>query len=201
MFMIYLFSPRFQPQVSFVKFSPNSRYLLVGTLDDTLRLWSAGHHSRVAKVFKGHANRQFCLASALGLAGAPVRVGMLTMRAGAKKFAAPFARGSRRVPPLVGRSLLAPCSTFAVPSPYCTTHARVACLRQGDPQVVASGSEDGSVNLWDLQAGSPTQRLSGHKDAVLGVDFHPTERGQLASCGSTLDKTVRLWQLQQHSAA
>ncbi|CAO2654463.1 Nn.00g111960.m01.CDS01 [Neocucurbitaria sp. VM-36] len=55
---------------------------------------------------------------------------------------------------------------------------------------IASGSEDGSVVLWDVSSKNVLQRLEGHSDAVLAVDTHPTEK-LIASAG--LDRTVRVW--------
>jgi COMPASS component SWD3 len=58
---------------------------------------------------------------------------------------------------------------------------------------VASGSEDGTVALWDVSSKNILQRLrhsADPADAVLAVATHPSEE-LLASAG--LDRTVRIW--------
>lgn len=55
---------------------------------------------------------------------------------------------------------------------------------------IASGSEDGSIFLWDVSSKNVLQRLEGHGGPVMGVHTHPSER-KLVSGG--LDKTVRVW--------
>ncbi|KAF2495657.1 WD40 repeat-like protein [Lophium mytilinum] len=59
---------------------------------------------------------------------------------------------------------------------------------------VASGSEDGSVVLWDVSSKNVMQRLEGHEGAVLGVDAHPTQQ-VIVSAG--LDRTIRLWRVEE----
>ncbi len=46
--------------VSFVRFMPNSKYLLASTLDSTLRLW-AHEDGKVIKTYTGHTNTRFCI--------------------------------------------------------------------------------------------------------------------------------------------
>jgi COMPASS component SWD3 len=53
---------------------------------------------------------------------------------------------------------------------------------------VVSGSEDGSVVIWDVESKELLQRLQAHEGVVLCVDYAD---GKLASCG--VDGTIRLW--------
>jgi WD40 repeat protein len=59
-----------------------------------------------------------------------------------------------------------------------------------DGQTIASGGEDGTIRLWDLQGQSVTLQ---HGDAVNSVAISPD--GQTIVSGSN-DKTVRLWDIQ-----
>ena len=47
------------PPVSFVKFSPNGRFILAGLLDNTLRLWNY-HKGKCLRTYSGHRNSKFC---------------------------------------------------------------------------------------------------------------------------------------------
>ncbi|KHN03371.1 WD repeat-containing protein 5 [Glycine soja] len=50
------------PPVSFVKFSPNAKFILVGTLDNTLRLWNYST-GKFLKTYTGHVNSKYCISS------------------------------------------------------------------------------------------------------------------------------------------
>ncbi|KAI9840728.1 MAG: WD domain protein [Sclerophora amabilis] len=62
--------------------------------------------------------------------------------------------------------------------------------RYGDEAFIVSGSEDGSMVIWDVKSKVILQRLQGHEGPVLGVDTCQSEN-ILVSCG--LDGTVRIW--------
>lgn len=61
-----------------------------------------------------------------------------------------------------------------------------------DGQTVASGSEDQTINLWDLRTGELLSILTGHSDAVKSVAFSPD--GKTLASGSA-DYTIKLWHL------
>ncbi|KAI3798944.1 hypothetical protein L1987_34229 [Smallanthus sonchifolius] len=54
------------PPVSYVKFSPNGKFILVGTLDSTLRLWNFST-GKFLKTYTGHTNSKYCISSAFSI--------------------------------------------------------------------------------------------------------------------------------------
>ena len=61
-----------------------------------------------------------------------------------------------------------------------------------DGKTLASGGDDTSVKLWDVQTGKEKQTLSGHKYKVATLAFSPD--GKSLASGSE-DYTVKIWDL------
>jgi COMPASS component SWD3 len=59
-------------------------------------------------------------------------------------------------------------------------------------QIIASGSEDNTIKIWDLNSGVCLATLEGHEAGVRAIAISPD--GQLLISGSA-DHTIKLWQL------
>lgn len=58
--------------------------------------------------------------------------------------------------------------------------------------LVASGSSDGSIRVWDISGGFCTHNLKGHAGPVTALSFHPSKYELLSG---SHDGSVRLWDL------
>jgi COMPASS component SWD3 len=160
------------PPVGGVRFSPNGRFVLTGTLDSKLRLYDLSvtgsgsgrggggggqttktqqqqpRGGKCAKTYTGHTNTKYCT------------------------FASFLVSSSSNLNTIDNNN-----------NNYCRRRAR-SC--------VISGSEDGKVYLYDLQSRLIQQTLEAHTDAVLAVDAHDTLE-LIGSGGMANDKCVRFW--------
>jgi platelet-activating factor acetylhydrolase IB subunit alpha len=62
--------------------------------------------------------------------------------------------------------------------------------------VVVSGSEDGSIKVWDHESGDYLKTLKGHTNTVNSLDFNASGE-YLASCST--DLSIKLWDFSTYS--
>jgi WD40 repeat protein len=61
-----------------------------------------------------------------------------------------------------------------------------------DGQLIASGSEDKTIKVWNLRTGQLLRTLTGHSEGIRSVAISPD--GKLLASGGD-DKTIKLWNL------
>ena len=61
-----------------------------------------------------------------------------------------------------------------------------------DGKLVAAGSLDTMVRVWNVSTGQQVERLKGHKDSVYSVAFSPDGKSLVSG---SLDRTLRVWDL------
>jgi WD40 repeat protein len=59
-----------------------------------------------------------------------------------------------------------------------------------DGQILASGSNDKTIKLWQVSTGQELFTFTGHTESVNSVAFSPN--GQILASGS-IDKTLKIW--------
>ncbi|CAN2040567.1 jouberin [Candidatus Magnetomoraceae bacterium gMMP-15] len=64
-----------------------------------------------------------------------------------------------------------------------------------DSKMLASGSNDNTVKFWDIETGKQIKKLRDHSSSVNTIAFSPD--GQLLACGCE-DSTIKLWDLKNN---
>lgn len=152
-------------EVRGVAFSPDGRYALSGSKDETMRLWDLAT-GKEARVFRGHTKEVWAVAYHPN---------------GRQVFSASWDATVKLWDANTGKEV----RTFNHPKDVNS----VVVSRDG--RWMLTGSDDTNLRLWDLTTNQEVRRYPGHTDFVYGVAFSPD--GQQVASGST-DKTVWVYE-------
>ena len=62
-----------------------------------------------------------------------------------------------------------------------------------DGKMIVTGSNDGTVRLWETTTGKPIKTLKGHEGNVWHVGFSPDGKQVISA---SWDNTVRVWEVE-----
>ena len=80
---------------------------------------------------------------------------------------------------------------LSIPRNQMTHDGPVSSVAFGpDGKMLASGSQDDTIRLWDVATGKERAILKGHENRVTSVAYSPDSK-TMASV--SVDKTIRLW--------
>lgn len=175
--------------VQSVVFSPKGQILASSSYDQTLRLWDT-QTGECLRILKGEDNRAWCWWIAFSPDGQQLASGLLDHRI--KLW---DTQTGETLQTLAGHNHWVSCVAFAPPCPAGQAWRQDV---SGPSSLLASGSYDQTIKLWDTQTGECLQTLTGHTQAVLSISFgfsaHPTPGDrELLLASSSIDQTVKLW--------
>ncbi|WP_226588560.1 nSTAND1 domain-containing NTPase [Microseira wollei] len=183
-----------QRPVTSVTISPNSQIIVSGSSDKTLRLWDF-NGKPIGKPFQGQGN--WVTAVAFSPNGKLIVSGSNdgTLRLwdlNGNPIAKPFKQQNINLPSSSSNSSYS-YYAYGAPTSNLGKNYQVTAVafNPKNGQIIASGSNDGILRLWDLK-GNLKQQFQAHQANITAVAFSPD--GKFIVTGSN-DKTLRLWDL------
>jgi U3 small nucleolar RNA-associated protein 13 len=182
-----------------VDVSPCGRYIATASKDKTMRLWLASSSHRCIGIATGHTE-------AIGATALSRKVGRYDVSgkaaihgAGSFVVTASKDRTLKRWN-LPGSSTLDDIQETMDLTTFCSVRAHekdinIVSIAPND-SLVATGSQDKMIKLWNANDLTLQATLRGHKRGVWDCQFSPFDR-VLATCSG--DKTVKLWSLNDYS--
>ncbi|EIN05908.1 hypothetical protein PUNSTDRAFT_74221, partial [Punctularia strigosozonata HHB-11173 SS5] len=176
-----------------VGFSPDGTRLVSGSQDHTIRIWDAQSQELVAGPLSGHGDIVACVAFS------PDSKHVVTGSWDGTIRVWDAESGQTIVSPLVGHTSPVKSVSFSPDGKYIPvgeplrghTHEVRSVAYSSDGSRIVSGSDDGTVRLWDAESGDPIgEPLVGHDGIVHSVAFCFNDEYVISG---SMDGTVRIW--------
>ena len=200
--------------ITAVAFSTDGTLLASGSIDRTARVWNVNSRTEIRKL-QGHSERINTVAftpdgKTLASAGWDYRVRFWDLENGEEKmvwnvkewinYLSFSPSGTTLAVATNGKNVrvvkVAELSADKPPVTVFEGHRNdVLCTAfSPDNETLATGGRDGTVRLWNVEAGIPIANLLGHGDAVRSLSFSPNGE-RLAS--ASVDKSARVWDVSE----
>ena len=154
-------------KINSLSFSPDGKYIISGSWDETLKLWDASSGDEV-RTFKGYE----------------YRVNAVAYSPDGEFVASGTSDNTFK---------LWRIATGEIIRVYNAHKDNVLALAfSPDGAYIVSGSADNTLRLWDRREGSKERKYKGHTDYVNDVDFSPN--GEYFASASD-DKTIKIWDI------
>jgi WD40 repeat protein len=191
-----------------VAFSPDSKYALSGSFDNTLKLWEISSGKEI-RTFSGHSNRINSVAFSPD--------GRYTLSGSSDKTVKFWDIASgKEIRTFMGHSSAITSVAFSPDGRYALSGSEDETIKLWDittgkevrtfcghswvtsvafspnSKYVISGAHDKTVKLWEVTSGKEVRTFNGHTDQVYSVAFSPDGRYMLSG---SMDRTLKLWKV------
>jgi WD40 repeat protein len=182
--------------VTSVSFSPDSRWLVSGSEDESVRIWDCGIGQAIGDPLEGHTDWVHGQRIVSGtdktirIWSCHTRLLVRTIKVDEVVYAVALSKD--RIAAAVGRDVyvldVETGDRIALMEGHSSNVLTIAFSSDGS--LIASGSEDTTIRVWNAEAGKEIHRLDGHTQLVCSVAFSPDSQW-IASASA--DKTERAW--------
>ncbi|TIA73404.1 hypothetical protein E3P84_02536 [Wallemia ichthyophaga] len=166
-----------------VCFSPDSKFLATGAEDKQIRVWDI-QKKKIKSLFTGHNQEIYSLDFSSD--------GKFIASGSGDKTARLWDVESNTCLHTFDIQDIIMCDTGPIDSGV------TSVAISPDNRMVAAGSLDTKVRVWDVKTGNQLERLTGHKDSVYSVAFSPDGKSLISG---SLDRTLKIWDLSGTTSA
>lgn len=203
-----------QDRVTSLCFTPEGHFLVSASMDSTVKLWRVadgtlyktlrGHKDAVLSISCGLSDRNQSLKLISTSADKTIRIWNVSTQEPSIQsafYSTKFSPDSKKISAAGWDGMVWVWDNSGATSPklfFNTQDAHEAPVNivrfSSDGQILASGSDDKTIRLWDSADGKLLETFTGHQDRVTDISFSPNGK-LLASAADLEDSTIKLWEL------